>query len=305
MLLRHLFMPKKLYPYDLQAQSRYSDGDDAPSEIARQARKLGLRGVAITDHNTTDGIRKSVRALRKLGLIGIEGIEVSCGHQGDEIHILGYANKFILPPLEQFTKRIRRWYQGRAKFLIAQAKEKGYLVESYNDLAKGRRGHGSAVLNYDIARMLVRKNHLPLSVARENIRAWLSSIPAALSRKHLPHPRIAIQAIHRAGGVAILAHPGRRHTALPPLFRMISEIRHFGIDGIEIFSPRHSQEQIKALTRFGEKNGLVITGGSDYHGKINQPELSLGCGGLTEKYFKLFERALLKSANLSNTPDTD
>lgn len=293
-----LLMAKKLYPYDLQVQSYYSDGDDTPTQIAREARSLGIKGLAITDHNTTDGISKSVRALRSSGLIAVEGIEVSCGYEGQEIHLLGYATKFDPAPLENFTKAIRNWYKNRANFLITRAKEKGYLIESYNQLMKKRHGHGPVILNYDIARMLVFKNQLPLSVARENIRGWLAGIPANLSRKHLPHPKMAIRAIHQAGGVAIFAHPGRRYTKLSPLFAMIKKMTRFGIDGIEVFSPRHSQEQIKALENFGNKNNFILTGGSDYHGKTNQPELTLGCGGLDEKYFRNFQHALTKRAHL-------
>jgi predicted metal-dependent phosphoesterase TrpH len=239
---------------DLHTHSDFSDGEHSPEEIALLARKAGVRAAALTDHDCLDGLPAFLRAAS--GFEPVPGVEISARKNGADVHILGF---FVSPHDERLRSRLddlARARERRARAMVARIRDLGL------DLTVGRvseiAGRGT-VGRPHIATALVRRG--AASSIDDAFRRYLRPGTPGYVPKPGPSPETAITWIHEAGGVAVLAHPGllRRSS-------WIGEMARSGLDGLEVWHPRHTASHRHALLELARDLDLVPSGGSDYHG---------------------------------------
>lgn len=247
---------------DLHLHTTASDGLLKPSEVVQLAHKHHLNAIAITDHDTTAGVAEAQQVAAGSPLV-IPGIELSAAEGSTDVHVLGYyvqhEGAAFQAELAQFqADRLSRGYDMVEK-LIALGKP----IEWERVLTMAA---GGAVGRPHVARALLEVGHVA-SVA-EAFQLYLhTGGPAYVSRQRLS-PEDAIRLIHRAGGVAVLAHPA----LLPDYAALIERLVPSGLDGVEIMHPKNNTTVRANLRGLALRHNLIITGGSDFH----RPEDSFG-----------------------------
>jgi predicted metal-dependent phosphoesterase TrpH len=240
---------------DLHIHSTASDGVLTPSEVVHLALAKGLHVIALTDHDTTDGVEEVLRTAQGTGLTVIPGVEISTDIPGPrEIHILGYYIDHSHPGLQRRLARLSASRETRARKMLALLSRAGYEL-SWESLLK--LAQGGVIGRPHIAQALVDAHYVD---SIENaFRQYLGrDAPAYVERFRFSPPE-AIQMIREAGGVPVLAHPSRVIEHLPNLVRL-------GIVGLEAYYPSYPPEEQRFLASLAQKHGLIATGGSDFHG---------------------------------------
>lgn len=257
--------------YDLHIHSKFSDGDYTLEEIIKRIRECGISIFSITDHDNIDSIN-AMRQIDKKGLIYIPGVELSCNKCGYDMHILGYGIDGNNKDLIQMCKSIKLRKNLRNLEVIQQLKEKFGIVISREETLK-LLGEKSFVGQTTIARLLVNNGIIP------NIKYYFDNFFPHIKPKTRATIELeeAVKLIHGAGGYAILAHPISLEKTygirINEIFNIFMEA---GIDGIEIFNSKHSLSDIKRYYKIAMQEGLLVSGGSDFHGEIMKPNVKLG-----------------------------
>lgn len=243
---------------DLHTHTLASDGTCTPAENVRLAKEAGLHAVAITDHDTVAGIGEAMKASREYGVQVIPGVEISSVGIGQDIHVLGY---FIPYEDEKFMAelaKLRDTRHERNKMLVAKLNELGIPI----DLEKVyRRKEGT---DKNIGRPHIAEELMELGAVKsieEAFEKYLGKGGLAYVNPPRISPQEAIGLIRQSGGVAVLAHPG-----LYGNDDFVEELILHGLDGIEVWHPDNSEEQRQHYMRLADDYGLVMTGGSDFHG---------------------------------------
>jgi predicted metal-dependent phosphoesterase TrpH len=251
-------------PYcDLHTHSTLSDGLDTPTSVVENALKKGLVALSLTDHDTVMGIAEARQRAEGTGLDVITGVELSSSVGDSELHILGYLfdeqNSELLSQLDDF-RSIRR---ERASTMIQRLHKLGKPVDEVEVL---RRAKGDTVGRPHIAEVMLEQGHV--SSIEEAFRKYLGIHAPAWVPKPIFTPREAIDLISNAGGVSSLAHP-----ATVGRDELIPELVDYGLIGLEAMHPKHDQAKINYYTKMAGDLGLIVTGGSDCHGR--RPEGSV------------------------------
>ncbi|NLW91293.1 MAG: PHP domain-containing protein [Syntrophomonadaceae bacterium] len=274
--------------YDLHVHTTASDGLLTPAEVIELAIEIGLTGIAITDHDTMNGLVSAAEYLKskQLSLDFIPGIEINTDVEAGEVHILGYYVNADDQRLRSRLEEIKSCRWERAVGMIEKLVGLGLpiTVEEVEKQAKGD---------------LIGRPHIAMALKD---RCYVESIkeafdkyigqgrPAYVPRYKFP-PEEAITLIHQAGGTAVLAHPGLIRNE-----RTISEIIDLGIDGIEAIYPEHDLKQVIYYKNIADRDNLIITGGSDFHGIDSMESHSaLGSCGIDDIIFKSIKQKLLKN----------
>jgi len=242
---------------DLHLHSTASDGQLSPADVVSLAARHGLRTIALTDHDSTDGINDAQTAGNLLGIEVIPGIELSTAVDAGELHTLGYL---IDPNNEQLMARLAQFRDSRdrrAEVMVERLNAAGVVV----DLVRVRElSAGGAIGRPHVARALVESGQA--TSTNDAFERYL--IPGRAG--FVPHFRLepvgAIELIHAAGGVAVLAHPFSVADLHTTLLKLVAA----GLDGLEVFYSLYNDEQRSLLVTLAERYGLVPTGGSDFHG---------------------------------------
>lgn len=257
---------------DLHMHSTASDGEYAPEALMERVAGAGITLAALTDHDSLAGVASAQRAAKALGIALIPGVELGCGAD-KEIHILGYGVDPQNEALLRFCDERRGEREERARKMVEQLAQNGMPIS----LARVR----------ELARGVIARPH----VARTLVEAgFASSVRDAFDRYLLPGkcgyvPKRdvkvaqAAQLIHGAGGVAVLAHPMKLKYGDAMLSSVVREWASQGLDGIEVYHPSAQNNHVPMLLRLANEMGLMITGGSDFHGEHVSPDRKL-FGGL-------------------------
>jgi len=264
---------------DLHTHSTASDGALRPAEVIRFAEARRLAAVALTDHDTTDGLAEARAAADELvDLHFVPGIEISAKFPGGTLHILGLGIDENAPELLAATARLRSARQRRNPKMIAKLQRLGLDITMDDVLAvvsEIRHGQAGRIIGrLHIAETLRRKGCV--RTIAEAFARYVGSEGAAYVDKERLAPRRAIGVINDAGGVAVLAHPGQlncRNRA--QLERIVRELVGMGLAGIEAYHTDHTAEQTRLYLDLARQYGLPATGGSDFHGAA-KPEARLG-----------------------------
>ncbi len=244
--------------YDLHVHTTASDGFFTPQQIISRACEIKLTGLAISDHDTVDGLPVAVDYLKnnEIKLDFIPAIEMNTELDGYEIHILGYYIDFTDQNLDQHLKHIKEARMERAEIMVGKLRNMGMMI----DLARVREiAIGDIIARPHLARALMEKGYV--SSEREAFDKYIGKDRPAYMSRYKFEPETALNLIRECGGVSILAHPG-----LLKNDNMVDLLIEMGVEGLEVYYPEHSRDLIsKYLELCGERN-LLVTGGSDFHG---------------------------------------
>lgn len=280
---------------DLHVHTTASDGTESPEEVVAQAASTGLGALAVADHDTVEGIEPAVEEGRRRGLEVLPAIELGTEHLGREIHMLGYMIDVCSPEFLEELAFFRDTRLERVTRMVARLNRLGLRISLQRVLEIA--GSGS-VGRPHIARALVEKG-LAWSV-EEAFNRYIGEGRPGFEPRFKYSPARAVRLVRRAGGVAVLAHPGLAGAEylVPPL---VTE----GLLGIEVYHPGHSPEVIKFLLGLCQQYGLVATGGSDYHGPGGDRNNRLGActvPGRVVEQIKALARAVRKEGGEKGGP---
>lgn len=246
---------------DLHTHSAVSDGTDAPADLVAQAAAAGLDAVALTDHDTFDGLAEAYRAGERGGVEVLGGLEFSTRFGGRSVHLLGYGADPLDGALLAELERVRAGRDGRVPGMIARLAELGFPLELSDvlDQAGGASVGRPHVADAMIARGYVRDRD-------EAFADWLyDGGPAFVDRYATPLAE-AIGLIRAAGGVAVLAHPWSRGARATLGEGVLEELAAAGLAGVEVDHPDHDADERAGLGAVARRLGLLTTGSSDHHG---------------------------------------
>ena len=244
---------------DLHLHSNRSDGTDSPAALARLLAQEGIEYAALTDHDTVEGVEEFLEEAQLLGIAAISGVELNVECEQGELHLLGYGMNIHCGELLETLACMARQRAQRARSMVQKLCDQGVLLD-YGRVAELA---GSGVVGRPhLARALVERGYCD-SIS-EAFERYLGAgkpgyVPRALlERKH------SIEMIHHAGGIAVLAHPGLMEAQ--SLAQALDELCSYGLDGLEVYYPLHSDQQVVKYLAIARKRGLIATQGSDYHG---------------------------------------
>ena len=256
---------------DLHLHTLASDGRLSPTELIRLAARQGLNTVAVTDHDTTDGLAEAFEAAKAFpGLRIIPGIELSADVPGDEVHVLGY---FINPDDAELQAELQRFRAGRvdrAKTMVDKLAQLGIHVEW--ERVQHFAGDG-AVGRPHIAMALVEAGYC--QEPKDAFPEYLGRNGLAYVERVKLTPAEAVGMIRRAGGAAVLAHPAY----MDDMEAGIANLSGIGLAGMEVHYAKYRDDTIRQLARLARQYELIPCGGSDYHGMGNSDECLPGENG--------------------------
>ena len=277
---------------DLHSHTTASDGTLSPTALVTLAQQRNIGVLAITDHDTVAGHAEAMAAGEALGVQVVRGIEVSAlSDEGKEVHVLGYG----VQPDDDATctkiESLRDVREARAKALLSKLSALGITINF--ERVKALAGDGM------IGRPHVARAMLEAGMVRTVNQAfddYLGEGKAAFVAHEGLTPQQAIALIHRAHGAAVLAHPMLYKGNLDGL---LQDAIAGGLDGIEAFYPAHTPEQTQHFVRLAQKQCLVVTGGSDFHGPIGDLEVSLGTISLPDDAIAKLDARIKNYSNMN------
>jgi 3',5'-nucleoside bisphosphate phosphatase len=258
--------------FDLQSHSRHSDGELVPAEVVSAAASSGVQLLALTDHDTVDGVVEADGAAERLGISLVSAVEISAiDDAGPDLHILGYLIHERDPTLRERLERYREDRERRTQAMVCALRELGFELDE-RPLERRVRA-GKPIGRPHIARAVVTHPANAGRLADEGLTEAEAFLGAYLVRgrpgfrpRRLPTVAQAIVAIHDAGGVAVWAHPFWDISEPGEVLAAIDRFQADGLDGVESFYLTHTREQTTLLARRCAETGLLSTGSSDFHG---------------------------------------
>lgn len=250
---------------DLHLHTVFSDGTYTPEELIQESVKAGLSAISVVDHDTVEGIKPALKAARKESLEIIPGIELTAEEDGSEIHILGYfvdfERKDFLKKLEILKKnRIDRIHK-----IVKRLNELGMDLEPKDVFDFSRCGTAGRL---HIARAMVQKG--AVGSTGEAFKRFIGDKGPAYVCGFRFSPAEAIKLIREVGGVPVIAHPYTLNND-----ELIPRFVEYGVMGLEVYYPEHSQSMVNFYLGLAEKYNLLVTGGSDCHGNA-KPDVRVG-----------------------------
>lgn len=258
---------------DLHVHTTASDGTLTPAELVALAQEKGLKAVAVTDHDTVEGLPEALKAAGSRGFEVVPGVEISVDYRGGEMHILGYCVDPCSEPLLDSLAQLQEYRRERNPKVIRKLRELGMLI-SLEEVEEA--AGGNVIGRPHFAAVLVRKGYA--AGTQEAFDKYLGAGQPAYVKKEKLTPEEGIELIVRAGGVPVLAHPKylKDHNA-DRLSALLEKLKAAGLKGIEAYYTTHTPEETELYLRLAEQHALLITGGTDFHG-ANKPEIELGAG---------------------------
>jgi predicted metal-dependent phosphoesterase TrpH len=244
---------------DLHMHTTASDGRCTPRELVDRVVAAGITVMAVTDHDTTAAVAEVQALAHARGIEAHAGIEITAVEDGRDIHMLGYFYNPAEQRLIDFLRVQRETRIKRVHVIAARLAELGVPIDLQALLDEAQRNLGRSIGRPQVARALQRAGHV--ADTREAFDRFLGNDgPAFVSRPGSP-PEVVIGIIHRAGGVASLAHPGRTR-----IDSRIKALSLAGLDALEVYHSDHDQAAIERYHRMASELGMLMTGGSDFHG---------------------------------------
>jgi predicted metal-dependent phosphoesterase TrpH len=253
---------------DLHMHTIYSDGSVRPEDLVQLALDNQLEAIAITDHDTTESLAYAQKAAEGHALELIPGIEINTVWQEKEVHILGY---YINPDDSTLQEVIKKHRQSRITQIQEMAKKlktQARLNIRYEDIAGYASNEGSLGRPH-VARAIVEKGgarNISQAFSR-----YLSPNCPTYVRRQTVSPHEAVEAIHESGGIAVIAHPGEAESTEA----LAQDLMNYGLRGLEAYHRSHSPAVIEFHCSLAERLGLIVTGGTDFHGEVDAYAKSL------------------------------
>ena len=260
---------------DLHTHSTASDGTDSPAEVVSKAVEAGVSALALTDHDTLDGLAAAEKAADGTGLIFVRGCEISTETPWGEAHFLGLwipRDPERTAALENALEDVRAKRLARNMGMAEKLQALGFDVsyEAAAELAGGRvvgRPHFAELL----CRLGVVKDR------KEAFRLYLGEGCSAYEPRELMPPERAISLLKEAGALVSMAHPRLLHASVAELAQLLERLKPAGLDALEAYHSEHNAGDVRECIELADRFGLQLTGGSDYHG-LPKPKIALGNG---------------------------
>lgn len=247
---------------DLHSHSRVSDGSLAPGEVARRAHAHGVELFALTDHDEVDGLAEAGAAAAALGLVFVPGVEISVTWGGETIHVVGLRIDPGCAELRAGLARTRSGRDARAREIGEDLARAG-IDDAYAGALKFV-GNPAMVGRTHFARYIVEQG--ACRDVHEVFQRYLSEGKPGFVPHRWADLGDAVGWIRRAGGVAVLAHPGRYRIGDTALWSLVAAFRDAGGEGIEVVSGSHTRDQYRRFAQVAREFGLRASRGSDFHG---------------------------------------
>ncbi len=266
---------------DLHLHSTASDGSYPAETVVAMAEGNGVRILALTDHDSLDGIPAAEERARRSGIRVIPGVELSVSEIGIDVHLLAYGfdprDKSLVAAIGRY--RDSRWE--RARKMLARLKGLGIRIalEEVEEIA-----HGGALGRPHVAEALMQGGHV--ETFQEAFQRYLGHHAPAYVAKQTVALEEAVSVVREAGGVTVLAHPGTLNRD-----HLIADWARRGLDGIEVWHSKHSAGDVARYRGIAKEHSLLMTGGSDYHGE-RTPDVSIGGVLVPEAAVKLMDETL-------------
>lgn len=262
---------------DLHVHSNISDGTLTPTEIVSCAIQTGLSAIALTDHDTIDGVQEALEAAAKAKKQGhnidiIAGTELSVAYKNRDIHILGLYLDIHNAEFQTFLNTAKEGRLSRNRKMVLNLQNAGIDI-SMEDLMEDN--DEAVITRAHFAKHLVKIG--VVKTKEEAFRRYLDSSTTYYVPRELFTPEDAIQMIHRAGGIASLAHPLLYKYTRSEVEKLVVYLKSFGLDALETYYSSHTDADEYFVRNLAKRQGLLMTGGSDFHG-ANKPDIALGTG---------------------------
>lgn len=270
-------------PADLHIHTCFSDGTQTPAKVVELAGQTKVTAIAITDHDEVKGVALAKEAARSLSLEIVNGIELTTENLVNEIHVLGLFidinNAHLLEVIAQIQidreKRIYKICDKLSKLGLAIDPEEIFSIA----------GHRAAGRPH-VAQAMVKKGYV--DSFKEAFNRYIDFRGPAYVAHYRLNPADAIKLIKEAKGLAIFAHP-----AVSNCDQLIPDLMAAGLDGIEVFYPSHGPNTIQRYLNLAEKYGLLVTGGTDFHGTASGREIRIADVTLPDQYFERLKNEYL------------
>jgi hypothetical protein len=266
---------------DLHLHTTASDGVRSPSNLVNYAKEKGLQAIAITDHDTIEGLEEAMAEGRGINLEVIPGIEISAEYSPGSMHLLGYFLDIHHPLLNERLAYLQKARAERNPKIVEGLNRLGIKV-TYEDVIKA--SGGGQVGRPHFAQVLLERGYV--RSIQEAFERFLKKGAPAYHDKFRFKAEEAIHFIQEASGVAVIGHPNTLGAnGVSELDALLSQLVKEGLKGIEVYYPEHSPAEVATYKFLAEKYGLVMTGGTDYHGiEGNNLEVGVGRGNMKLPY---------------------
>lgn len=253
-----------IYLADLHMHSSVSDGEYSPVMLVEMAKEKGIEVMAVTDHDSIDGVAKAMAAGERLGVRVIRGVELSAD-DCPNLHILGYD--FDPEGVNAFLNGLQERRDARKYRILAYLREKGIVL----DLEEVEKfSTGSSIGRPHFAAAMVKAGFV--KSRKEAFERYLDTPDFRRLDRGRPSAEVCVRRLKEAGGKVSLAHPGQIALVDETLEELVKRLACCGLDAVECWYTTHTPEQTAVYLRLAEKYHLCVTGGSDFHGMQNRPE---------------------------------
>ena len=289
-------MSVRMTRIDLHTHSTHSDGTFGPAELVRLAAERDLQVIALTDHDTTNGLPEALATGLEVGIQVVPGVEFSAEYLGTSVHILCYWMDAEDPALQLELRRLREDRYRRGELMVEKLGSLGLPVE----FERVREIAGDAtIVRPHIAQAMVEAGLV--ATEKEAFDRYIGDGGPAHVAKHALDPLDAVALIEDAGGVCALAHPGMWGDQSSVPDELIERMVAAGMRGLEVDHPDHTPEARERYRALADRLGLIATGGSDCHGSRYDP-VRLGSSLCDPKAFVALRDAALRGSPAAPTP---
>ena len=266
---------------DLHLHTSASDGVLSPSMTVRYAKEKGLKAIAITDHDTIDGNAEALNEGAKLDLEVIPGVEISAQFDLGSMHILGFFIDIGNKAMKERLSLLQETRTKRNPKMVEKLRGLGVEI-SYDEVLHA--SGGGQVGRPHFAQVLLKKGYV--NTVQEAFDRYLGKGAPAYVDKFRFAPKEAMGLIREVRGIPVLAHPFTLHIpSQHQLDALLAELVQWGLMGIEVYYPEHTEDQISLYKDLAKKHALLVTGGSDYHGiEADKAEIGIGLGDMRLSY---------------------
>lgn len=260
-----------------------SDGTFTPEEVVKRAKSFGMKTIAITDHDTVDGLAEGKKTAEEVGIEFIQGIEISCNVDNLEVHILGYFLNLEDGEFLAELKELKKARENRNKKVVEKLEKCGIVVdmEKVKNMAPG-----NIISRVHIANYLVEIG--AASSKNDAFERYLGKNGVAYVPKENFPPERAVKMLHANGAFVSIAHPKLITQNDGLLENMISELRKLGLGGLEAIYSTFTPSEKRKYKKMAKRHSLLVTGGSDFHG-ANREGIDIGDTGLEYSQFRLIK----------------
>jgi len=256
---------------DLHTHSNISDGSCSPEELVRHAKEVGLSAIAITDHDSIDGVTRAIEEGIKTNVEVIPGVEIGVDYT-PEMHILGYFSKDNYKNIDAILLQTRKSRDERNPKMVNRLRELGFDI-TMEEVVK--EAAGQIIARPHFAAVMVKKGYA--GSIKEAFEKYLSPGKPGYVKKDKITPEKCIEEITKAGGIPVLAHPIHLKKSADELDMLVKDLIASGLKGIEVYYVDNTPDFTHETLEIAEKYNLLITGGSDFHG-VFKPDIKLGTG---------------------------